>query len=66
MGKGRHEIKHYISLSDYYVLKSRLSAVMELDSHVDKATGQYQIRSLYFDDLNDTCLNKGAKKSPKL
>lgn len=41
--KGRHELKHYISLTDYYVLKSRLGATMKPDKHTD-ATGQYMIR----------------------
>ena len=30
---------------------------MKPDKHTD-ATGQYMIRSLYFDDLADTCLNE--------
>lgn len=52
--KFRHEIKHEISLSDYFVLKSRLSKVAKYDIH--GTNGQYQIRSLYFDDLYDTAL----------
>lgn len=52
--KFRHEIKHEISLSDYFVLKSRLSKVAKCDIH--GTNGQYQIRSLYFDDLYDTAL----------
>lgn len=55
--QGRHEIKHEINLADYYVLRQRLRAVLRLDSHVDK-DGTYQIRSLYFDTLEDTALRE--------
>lgn len=52
--KFRHEIKHEISRSDYFVLRRRLSAVAERDIHGEN--GSYQIRSLYFDDARDTAL----------
>lgn len=52
--KFRHEIKHEISLTDYLVLRQRLSAVAQKDIHGDN--GSYQIRSLYFDDFLDTAL----------
>ena len=52
--KFRHEIKHKISLSDYFVLRQRLSAVAKCDIH--GTNGKYQIRSLYFDDMHDTAL----------
>lgn len=55
--RGRHEIKHYISLADYYVLRQRLRAVLKQDSHVG-AAGSYQIRSLYFDTAEDTALRE--------
>lgn len=54
---GRHEVKHQISLTDYYVLKSRLNAVMKRDSHVG-ADGMYRIRSLYFDSPEDSALRE--------
>ena len=50
----RHEWKHEITSADKMVLIQRLSAVMTLDSHAKG--GIYHIRSLYFDDLNDTAL----------
>ncbi len=53
--KYRHEMKHYINLSDYIVLRSRLRAIMNKDYHADE-TGKYKIRSLYFDDLHDSAL----------
>lgn len=55
--KGRHEIKHYLSLTDYYVLKSRLSAVLYSDPHTGP-DGTYLIRSLYFDTPTDKALRE--------
>lgn len=50
----RHEFKHEISYVDMLSLRSRLSAVMQQDSHA--INGRYKIRSLYFDNLNDKAL----------
>jgi len=55
--KFRHELKHFINLSDYYALKSRLSAVTEPDPHAG-LDGAYKIRSLYFDNLQDKALRE--------
>lgn len=55
--QGRHEIKHSISLSDYYVLRQRLRAVLKQDKHVGP-TGCYMIRSLYFDSYDDRALKE--------
>lgn len=52
----RHEWKHEISLSDVYVIRSRLRAVADSDKNA--LDGKYKIRSLYFDDLNDTALRE--------
>ena len=49
----RHEYKHIINYGDYLALKSRLSIFMQTDKHsIDR---QYKIRSIYFDDMNDSC-----------
>lgn len=53
----RHEIKHTINYVDYLTLHSRLSRIAKTDSHADE-TGEYFIRSLYFDDDNDKALNE--------
>ena len=45
----RHEYKYLISGAVARLLKSRLRSFMRPDPHVG-ATGQYTIRSLYFDD----------------
>ena len=50
----RHEIKHYISEADAISIRRNLSAVASVDSHA--VNGAYRIRSLYFDDLNNTAL----------
>ena len=52
----RHEYKHEISTADSLALKSRLSAVMNYDSHYPDGT--YLVRSLYFDDLYDRALRE--------
>lgn len=52
--KYRHEIKHVITASDRLILRQRLSAVMKKDAHAKD--GIYNIRSLYFDNLNDKAL----------
>lgn len=49
----RHELKYYINRQDYELLSSRLSLSMERDRHVGKS-GEYFLRSLYFDDTEDT------------
>ncbi|MBQ9148935.1 MAG: polyphosphate polymerase domain-containing protein [Oscillospiraceae bacterium] len=52
MEKGyRHEYKFLISRSAAQLLKMRLPHIMERDTHAGP-TGQYTIRSLYFDDMN--------------
>lgn len=50
----RHEWKHEISYVDMLSLRSRLSAVMQQDSHA--VNGRYKIRSLYFDNFRDKAL----------
>ena len=47
----RHEYKYLISAVSAELLKRRLPGVMTRDSHAGP-TGQYTIRSLYFDDGN--------------
>jgi hypothetical protein len=52
----RHEVKHEISNLDMLILRQRLRAVMKPDSHA--VNGQYKIRSLYFDNLDDKALRE--------
>ena len=48
----RNEWKYLISLREADLLKGRLKPFMHLDEHTKN--GCYTIRSLYFDDMNDT------------
>lgn len=52
----RHEVKHEISSHDMLILRQRLRAVMKPDAHA--VNGQYEIRSLYFDNLDDKALRE--------
>ena len=49
----RHEYKYLISKADAELLKLQLPHFMERDPHAGE-TGRYTIRSLYFDDFNNT------------
>lgn len=55
--KFRHELKHTINIGDYIALKMRLKSIAKSDKNVD-ASGQYRIRSLYFDNLHDKALRE--------
>ena len=52
--KFRHELKYLISAAELAMLRNRIQNLIPLDSHVGN-TGAYTIRSLYFDDLYDSC-----------
>lgn len=51
--KYRHEMKYFVNLPDYAMLRARLLPVIPRDKHAGP-TGEYWIRSLYFDDYWDT------------
>lgn len=51
----RHELKFYISRVEYELLSRRLSLTMDRDRYAQK-TGKYFIRSLYFDDYQNSAL----------
>lgn len=52
----RHEVKHELAASDLPLLRARLRAVMQPDSHA--VGGKYEIRSLYFDTPDDAALRR--------
>lgn len=52
----RHEVKHEISYPDMLILRQRLRAIMAPDPHA--VNGRYEIRSLYFDNLDDKALRE--------
>ena len=49
----RHEKKYWISKGDMAVRRSKLEKVLGHDEHADE-DGNYFIRSLYFDDIDDS------------
>ena len=53
-GRYRHEFKYLCSYGELMMLKVRLQGLVSLDTHVGES-GVYNIRSLYFDDIYDTC-----------
>ena len=53
----RHEYKFQLNTLDLFALRSRLRAVMPRDPHAGPS-GEYRIRSLYFDDAADTALRE--------
>ena len=53
----RHELKYMISYWQYLQLRSRFRQVMKQDPHVGK-NGTYQIRSIYFDNIQDKALRE--------
>ena len=57
MEKGyRHEYKYLISRSAATLLRLRLPHIMERDKHAG-LSGEYTIRSLYFDDFSYTAMD---------
>ena len=52
----RHEWKHEISCADLLAIRQRLRAIAQPDAHA--RDGQYLIRSLYFDNLDDKALRE--------
>ena len=50
----RHEYKYLISAAQIPLLKSRVKSFMHPDPHAGP-DGSYIIRSLYFDDYDDSC-----------
>lgn len=57
MSRFRHEYKYYINRSQEALLHIKAAGLLEPDIHAG-AEGGYLIRSLYFDDLDDTCLRE--------
>jgi len=52
----RHEIKYFISYGEYLVLRDKLMAAMPMDDHAIRNLRGYHIRSLYFDDINNSAM----------
>lgn len=55
--KFRHELKYTLNLHQYTVIRQRLKALLKPDQHAG-SNGDYHIRSLYFDDINNKALHE--------
>lgn len=53
----RHELKYYISQSQYEVLARLMRVILSRDEHGDE-NAEYHIRSLYFDTIFEDALNE--------
>ena len=51
--KFRHELKYYINKIQFEEIKERISFLLDKDKNVGQ-DGCYFIKSLYFDDYQDT------------
>lgn len=52
--KYRHELKYVTSAGELTMIRNRINHMIPLDPHVG-VTGSYSIRSLYFDDIYNSC-----------
>lgn len=52
----RHEFKYQCSSAQLEIIKHRLDAVLTLDKHASQ--GEYCIRSMYFDSLDNRCFKE--------
>ena len=52
--KFRHELKYPVSAAEIQMLRNRLEHLVQLDKHAGPG-GVYSIRSLYFDDIYNSC-----------
>ena len=55
--KYRHELKFFINQHQFYIIRQRLKSLMRPDANVGP-TGEYHIRSLYFDDMHNKALHE--------
>lgn len=52
--KFRHELKYVVGVGELTLIQNRINHLIPLDSHIGE-TGSYSIRSLYFDDYENSC-----------
>lgn len=52
----RHELKFLVSDMELEILRYRLRPIMHQDKH--QQGNKYTVRSLYFDDLDDSCMRE--------
>ncbi len=60
MNKGlkyRNELKFFVNMHQYRIIRQRLNHLIRHDNHAGPS-GEYHIRSLYFDDINNKALHE--------
>lgn len=55
--KFRHELKYHMNYHQYQIVKQQLKHVLKKDKHAGER-GEYHIRSLYFDDIDNKALHE--------
>lgn len=55
--KYRHELKFMVNYHQYFMIRQRLKSLMQADEHAGPS-GEYHIRSLYFDDIGNKALEE--------
>ncbi|MGM1045105.1 MAG: polyphosphate polymerase domain-containing protein [Bacillota bacterium] len=55
--KYRHELKFFVNQHQYQIISTRLRNLVSRDQHAS-SSGEYHIRSLYFDDINNKALHE--------
>ncbi|WP_409347079.1 polyphosphate polymerase domain-containing protein [Paenibacillus sp. MBLB4367] len=55
--KYRHELKYYMNHHQYQIIRQQLKHLLKRDRNAD-AAGDYHIRSLYFDDIDNKALHE--------
>jgi hypothetical protein len=55
--KFRHELKFYVNPHQSFIIRQRLKGLMKPDEHAGPS-GEYHIRSLYFDDMHNKALHE--------
>lgn len=54
--KARHEYKHSLNMMDYTILRNRIKTILPHDQNA--VTGEYTVKSLYFDTPMDKALRE--------
>ncbi|THF79986.1 polyphosphate polymerase domain-containing protein [Cohnella fermenti] len=55
--KFRHELKYYVNYAQYLTIRQRLRNLISQDANASEQ-GEYHIRSLYFDDIDNKALHE--------
>jgi len=55
--KYRHELKYYVNHHQYHIIRQQLKSLLSPDKNAD-SSGQYHIRSLYFDDIDNKAIHE--------